>query len=91
MHWLYDPLEDVLEADVKISNTHPRAGATLRILENGNVSVKYKEPQVAIAPGQSSVFYVKERVLGGGFIANIKDVLFDNEDREPSAISVLSS
>ena len=77
MHWLFDMNADVIDVDVKISNTHPRAAASLRLLENGNVSVVYREPQVAIAPGQSAVFYIEERVLGGGFITNIKDSLFE--------------
>jgi len=32
------------------------------------VSVTFKEPQRAITPGQSVVFYDKNRVLGGGII-----------------------
>ena len=32
------------------------------------VSVTFKEPQRAAAPGQSMVFYDGERVIGGGII-----------------------
>ena len=32
------------------------------------LAVKFKEPQRAVTPGQSVVFYYKNRMLGGGII-----------------------
>lgn len=36
--------------------------------KKGELVVKFKEPQRAVTPGQSVVFYDKNRVLGGGII-----------------------
>ena len=78
MNWLLDISEKEIEVDVKIGNTHPRAQAVIQI-DDDSVRVCYSKPQVAIAPGQSSVFYIGEKVLGGGFITNVSDNLFDFE------------
>ena len=45
----------------------PRAEAALTLTDNG-VKVIFKQPQMAIAPGQSVVFYSGDEVLGGGII-----------------------
>ncbi len=52
----------------KIRYTDPEADATLYPLEKGQVRVKFKEPQKAITPGQSVVFYEGNVILGGGII-----------------------
>ena len=36
--------------------------------ENGKIVVKFNEPQTAVAPGQSVVFYIDDDCLGGGII-----------------------
>ncbi|HAW49782.1 TPA: tRNA 2-thiouridine(34) synthase MnmA [bacterium] len=42
--------------------------ATIVTLEKGKIEVKFDEPQIAITPGQSVVFYDGDIVLGGGII-----------------------
>ena len=52
----------------KIRHSHEPAAATLRMLPEGQAEVVFDQPQRAIAPGQSCVWYQGEVVLGGGVI-----------------------
>ena len=51
----------------KVRYKSPEAAATVHF-NNGAVEVRFHEPQRAIAPGQSVVFYQGGVVLGGGII-----------------------
>lgn len=53
---------------VKIRYRSPPVPATLELLEDGRVRVRFAQPQRAVTPGQIAVFYEGERVLGGGVI-----------------------
>lgn len=61
-------LRQPLEVKAKIRYLHQGAGAVITPLDDGEVCVKFEEPQMAIAPGQAVVFYQGEEVLGGGII-----------------------
>jgi tRNA-specific 2-thiouridylase len=58
-----------IEARVRIRYRHEGAGARVEPTPGGGARVRFAEPVHALAPGQAAVFYVGERVLGGGWIA----------------------
>lgn len=56
------------DLDVKIRYKHSAASGRATIDPDGRVHVRFKEPQKAITPGQSAVFFEGDRLLGGGVI-----------------------
>lgn len=54
----------------KIRYRHKEQPATAKVIDEGHVLVTFDEPQRAITPGQSAVFYDGDVVLGGGIIEN---------------------
>src|SRR5690554_2349801 len=61
------PPRDPLPVAVKIRYTAPAVPAVIEP-EDGEVRVRFEEPQRAVTPGQAAVFYREDLVLGGGFI-----------------------
>jgi len=57
-----------LRVSARIRHNHEPAPATVRALEGGRATVVFDEPQRAITPGQSCVWYDGDRVVGGGVI-----------------------
>jgi tRNA-specific 2-thiouridylase len=60
---LFDKIDDGLEVEVKTRYSSKQAKAKL-YQENSLIKVKFDEPQRAITPGQSAVFYIDDIVLG---------------------------
>ena len=55
--------------DVTVKTRYSAKEAKAKIKEeNGKIKVIFDEPQRAVTPGQSAVFYIDDIVLGGGKI-----------------------
>jgi tRNA-uridine 2-sulfurtransferase len=57
-----------MRVQVKIRHRHEPAWATLRAYGDDRVRAVFDDPQRAITPGQSAVFYDGDEVVGGGWI-----------------------
>ena len=57
-----------LEVEAKIRYSAKEAKAIINEKENGEIEVEFYEPQRAVTPGQSVVFYIGDVVVGGGKI-----------------------
>ena len=69
VNWVaFDEPTEPVRAEVRVRYRHEEAPATVTPLEGGRVRVRFDEPQRAVTPGQATVFYRGEEVLGGGWI-----------------------
>ena len=64
----FDKPEDNLKVTAKTRYKQKEEPATLTMLDNGDVLVKFDKPQRAITKGQAVVFYNGDIVVGGGTI-----------------------
>ena len=65
---LFDKIEDDLRVSVKTRYSAKSAMATIKMTDDERIKVIFDEPQRAITPGQSAVFYIDDIVVGGGKI-----------------------
>ena len=69
LNWIaIDGIKKPLKVKVKIRYHQREALAMIEPIDNGKVLVKFKEPQMAVTPGQVVVFYDGDVVIGGGTI-----------------------
>jgi tRNA-specific 2-thiouridylase len=59
------------EVEVKVRYATPATPATVQSLSEGTLRIFFHEPQRALSPGQSAVFYRNDHVLGGGIIQSL--------------------
>jgi tRNA-specific 2-thiouridylase len=62
------PPDGPCAAEVQVRYRHAPAKATLIPLPQNRVRVEFRQPQLAVTPGQAAVFYSGLEVLGGGWI-----------------------
>ena len=69
VNWVaFDEPAEPVRAEVKIRYRHEPAQATIYALEAGRARIVFDEPQSAVTPGQATIFYNGEEVVGGGWI-----------------------
>ncbi|WP_223924026.1 tRNA 2-thiouridine(34) synthase MnmA [Geobacter sp. AOG2] len=66
--WIVPPDAEEFEATCKIRYRHQPVQCHVKLLPEGGCAVRFDEPQKAVTPGQSVVFYRDDEVLGGGKI-----------------------
>jgi tRNA-specific 2-thiouridylase len=69
-HFISGPIKKKVALKVKIRYNHQEAGATI-MPRDGKLKVHFIKPQFAITPGQSAVFYDRDKVVGGGIIDKV--------------------
>ena len=69
VNWIaLDNPSDPVRAEVRVRYRHTAAPATVTPMPDSRAQVKFDEPQRAITPGQATVFYRGDEVVGGGWI-----------------------
>ena len=69
VNWIaFDNPDGPVQAEVRVRYRHTAAPATITPLPNNRALVRFDEPQRAITPGQATVFYRGDEVVGGGWI-----------------------
>jgi tRNA-uridine 2-sulfurtransferase len=69
VNWIIAGADDApVRAEVRVRYRHTAAPALITPLPEGRLRVRFDEPQRAITPGQATVFYRGDEVLGGGWI-----------------------
>ena len=65
---LIDELREEMEVEVKTRYSSKQAKARISMYDKDTIKIVFDEPQRALTPGQSAVFYIDDIVLGGGKI-----------------------
>ena len=73
VNWIIERPEGPLRATAQIRHRHQAAPATVQAIDpsptgDGRAEVVFDTPQLAVTPGQAVVFYVRDEVVGGGWI-----------------------
>jgi tRNA-uridine 2-sulfurtransferase len=69
VNWIaFDNPTEPVRAEVRVRYRHTAAPATITPIGDDRVRVKFDESQRAITPGQATVFYRGDEVIGGGWI-----------------------
>jgi len=76
VNWVaFDEPSEPVRAQVKVRYRHDPAPATIYRLPDSRACIVFDEPQRAITPGQATIFYNGDEVVGGGWI--VRDTGFE--------------
>jgi len=70
LQFVLNPIKKKVALKVRIRYNHKEALAEILPIKN-KIRVKFSQPQFAITPGQSAVFYDNDTLLGGGIIEKV--------------------
>lgn len=69
VNWVaFDAPAEPVRAAVRVRYRHEPASATIEPLAGNRARIVFDEPQRAVTPGQATVFYRGDEVVGGGWI-----------------------
>src|SRR5689334_6939781 len=69
VNWVaFDAPAEPVRAEVRVRYRHTATPATIKSLPHARARIVFDEPQRAITPGQATVFYRGDEVIGGGWI-----------------------
>ena len=69
LHWVdRQPIRESLRCTVKTRYRQTDVPCIIEPIDDESIKVIFDEPQIAVTPGQSAVFYLNEVCLGGGII-----------------------
>lgn len=69
LHWVDRmPVKEAFRCSVKTRYRQTDIPCTVIPVDDNNIKVMFDDPQVAVTPGQSAVFYQDDVCLGGGII-----------------------
>src|SRR5688500_8688495 len=72
VNWVaFDEPTELVRAEVKVRYRHEPAPATIHVVPDARARIIFDEPQRAITPGQATIFYRGDEVVGGGWIVKI--------------------
>lgn len=76
--WVKEPPSKIpYRCQAKIRYRQQDQACRVTFLQNGNLEVLFDEPQRAISPGQSVVFYQENECLGGAVIGSVGPSLYE--------------
>jgi len=67
-NWILEKPELPIRCRVKIRYLHSANLATIKKTIGDKLKIVFDKKQKAVTPGQSAVFYQKNKILGGGII-----------------------
>ena len=69
VNWIaFDTPSEAVRAEVKIRYRHDPSPATIYAMPDARARIVFDDPQRAITPGQATIFYNGDEVVGGGWI-----------------------
>ena len=74
INWIHEAPDQAISVHTRVRYRHTAAASRVIPVDDKTAMVIFEKPQEAITPGQCAVFYKKDEVLGGGWIAPIQNI-----------------